>query len=571
MSQITNNPYTFILNNNYNINCNISKNTKCGPDPDPETGMVDLSYYAQNWIPNYETVTEIPTCNLKYLLQEQGTGLKASNIAGFLSGMKKLSVFPNKLRIDTSNCTDWEDAFFDLNSYGYDKLGIRDTIFPIPENLYKLLSETSEINNFYDKMVLFNIESSYGMFSNNLKLTKLSLSLEFINKYLFLYSNKLTNMMETYDQNSNMVIIPCFSKVAENLRAVCSGCTSLISIPDIPETAKNMNESFFQCKTIERAPDIPENVTNLKSCFSGCVNLKGTICIYADNVTNVTDLVSDDNYHKIIYCHQGTQTETNLKNSIKSYWNAEIKSFKTVNSISDIVSNLNKSDDLEIATEWTVDGGGIDTYHITDWSNGFKDFKSLQKLPDRWYNMTKAENCSSLFEECNSLEDASSMVYGNHITNMDRMHYKNRSLIKIPEVIPSSVVTMNSTYQYTDSLAMVPHLPLDGSLKEMNYTFADNMSISYLSDPYFNMLMEDNDVSGYLIPSSVTSMIGTFSNTPWIRGTLLILSENIETFENCFTETDGLEVFIIKGSKTEESWYRDGMDSIKGIYTSFLN
>ena len=70
-----------------------------GQIPDLETGMVDLSYYARDYIPNYTRITQIPQENLDYL----NSGLVTSNMEALFGACYKLEYIP-KLNIDTSKC-----------------------------------------------------------------------------------------------------------------------------------------------------------------------------------------------------------------------------------------------------------------------------------------------------------------------------------------------------------------------------------------------------------------------------------------------------------------------------------
>lgn len=84
----------------------------------------DLSYYAVNYIDDYDTVTEIPETNAAFL----NKGITAKKINAFLSSgghfddnYKKISSSENlltvpKLTVDTSSCTDMSYMFYELSS-----------------------------------------------------------------------------------------------------------------------------------------------------------------------------------------------------------------------------------------------------------------------------------------------------------------------------------------------------------------------------------------------------------------------------------------------------------------------
>lgn len=72
------NPYNFEPKGNYKSYSEIEKyiyDGVYGPIPD-ENGLVDLSYYARDYIFNYQTVTEIPEENQRYL----DSGIKPSSL-----------------------------------------------------------------------------------------------------------------------------------------------------------------------------------------------------------------------------------------------------------------------------------------------------------------------------------------------------------------------------------------------------------------------------------------------------------------------------------------------------------
>lgn len=89
-----NNPYNFNIDNNYRSYSSIKQE------------IVDLSYYAQNNIINYQTTTEIPEENLTYLQ----SGLKANNMSYMFYNCNNIKTIP-KLNIDTSNVTNMYAMF----------------------------------------------------------------------------------------------------------------------------------------------------------------------------------------------------------------------------------------------------------------------------------------------------------------------------------------------------------------------------------------------------------------------------------------------------------------------------
>ena len=68
---------------------------------------IDLPYYAQNNIPDYQNITEIPQENLDYL----NSGLVAGNMNHMFSNCTNLQSFP-KLNIDTTHVSDMSYMFY---------------------------------------------------------------------------------------------------------------------------------------------------------------------------------------------------------------------------------------------------------------------------------------------------------------------------------------------------------------------------------------------------------------------------------------------------------------------------
>ena len=81
-----------------------------GPIPD-ENGMVNLSRYAQYYIPNYRLISKIPQENLDYL----NSGLVASDVSYLFNYCQRLLTLP-KLDINIYNCSSLVCAFNECSS-----------------------------------------------------------------------------------------------------------------------------------------------------------------------------------------------------------------------------------------------------------------------------------------------------------------------------------------------------------------------------------------------------------------------------------------------------------------------
>ena len=93
------------VTNPYVINPIKKKNYKTKADA--SSTLVDLSYYAQFNIPDYQSITEIPQDNLNYL----NSGLVATDMSLMFASCNNLKTIP-KLNIDTSQCTNMSSMFY---------------------------------------------------------------------------------------------------------------------------------------------------------------------------------------------------------------------------------------------------------------------------------------------------------------------------------------------------------------------------------------------------------------------------------------------------------------------------
>ena len=175
-----NNPYNFNIDNNYRSYSSIKQE------------IVDLSYYAQNNIINYQTTTEIPEENLTYLQ----SGLKANNMSYMFYNCNNIKTIP-KLNIDTSNVTNMYAMFSDC--------------------FYLTSLDLSNINTS-------NVTNMYAMFNNCISLTSLDLSnfntsnvTDMSN--MFNNCNSLTNVIGSLDLNS-----------CTNIRYMFNNCNSNVHI-----------------------------------------------------------------------------------------------------------------------------------------------------------------------------------------------------------------------------------------------------------------------------------------------------------------------------------------------------
>ena len=131
---------------------------------------IDLSNYAKNSIPDYETVIEIPQDNLDYL----NSGLVASSMSSMFASCNKLQSIP-KLNIDTSQCVNMNSMFYncgsltslDLSNWDTSKVTDMISMFNGCRSLTSL--DLSSFNTG-------NVTEMNGMFANCNSLTTIDLS-----------------------------------------------------------------------------------------------------------------------------------------------------------------------------------------------------------------------------------------------------------------------------------------------------------------------------------------------------------------------------------------------------------
>ena len=143
-------------------------------------------------------------------------------------------------------------------------------------------------------------------------------------------------------------------------------------------------------------------------------------------------------------------------------------------------------------------------------------------------NLTQAPNIPNsvtnmyrTFYYCTNLTQAPNIP--NSVTNMSYTFFNCRNLTQAPN-IPNSVTDMSGTFQYCHNLTPAPIIP--NRVINMCKTF------SYC----YNLTQAPN------IPNSVTDMAYTFSDCTNLIGNIIIKSENISNFSNCFHYTNASKI-----------------------------
>ena len=224
-------PYESTLNSNIILNIE-----------DAIISLIDLSYYAQNKIPNYTTITEIPQEKLDYL----NSGLRTNNMSYMFYDCNKLTIIP-KLNIDTSQCTDMKNMFLrcksltslDLTNFDTSKVTNMFSMFD------DCISFTSlNLTNFDTS----NVTDMSFMFNDCNKLTSLDLSNFDTSKvtdmsFMFNDCNKLTSLdLSNFDTSKVTDMSFMFS--------VCNSITTIKGVIDM-KSCTGYGNMFLLCTKLK--------------------------------------------------------------------------------------------------------------------------------------------------------------------------------------------------------------------------------------------------------------------------------------------------------------------------------
>lgn len=352
-----------------------------------------------------------------------------------------------------------------------------------------------------------------------------------------------TNAVQMHDAFYNCQKLeepPTLPSSVTNLYGCFSECSSLKNTTAIPEGATNCREMFFGCEQITEAPVIPSSVNNVREMFNYCDNLQGNIYVYSRNLSNCYEFVGNEEHAKTIYVYSNSTTWDAMTKAKEDWWNATIVAWNEVNDPRMIINTKDEmwTSTTTIPTEKTM-SSGIETSQAQNWSSLFFNGKSIYELPKPFYNMASSTDCSRMFEECNSLGDASSVVFGSNTTDISNAFRNCRSLTEVP-MIPNSVTNMDYTFAGCDSLSAIPELP--ESLISMNYTFKDCMSHGEVN---------------YSIPNNVKYLHGTFDNDEWMFGDVYIHSNIVEDATDFLKgHSDPTNIWVHANTQTYNTFYK---------------
>ena len=191
---------------------------------------VNLSFYAQHNIPDYQNITEMPQNNLAYL----NSGLVASDMSYMFNGCSYLKTIP-KLNIDTSKCTNMSYMFqschaltsLDLSNFNTSNVANMEYMF----RCYALTS--LNLSNWNTS----NVTSMCGMFYDCESLISLDLS--------NFNTSKVNNMARMFYD--------------------CQLLTSLDLSTFDTSKVTYMSDMFYDCQALEHI----EGIIDMKSCSNG--------------------------------------------------------------------------------------------------------------------------------------------------------------------------------------------------------------------------------------------------------------------------------------------------------------
>lgn len=184
--------------------------------------------------------------------------------------------------------------------------------------------------------------------------------------------------------------------------------------------------------------------------------------------------------------------------------------------------------------------------NISNYSNGvFVNNPNITSITFRDNINFINNDMSYTFYNCSNLKTVSNMP--NSVTNMLQTFYECHNLTQV-DVIPNNVTNMYRTFYNCYNLVQSPNIPIN--VTNMSYTFyfcqkitstpVIPNSVTNLCGSFYYCTGLQNVVGN--IPHSVTDMGSTFRYCSNLIGNIIIESENITTFLNCFHNTNSSKV-----------------------------
>ena len=361
---------------------------------DNRTVVTNMAFYAENYIPNYSTITSIPD---EYSPNSINTSLANNWIYAFggdfiFNSGRNLINLPDPF-YDTSNATNMYRMFshcgnrITIPNFNTSKVTNMSGMF-YGSGLISISNfDTSNVTDMSEMFIYCgsittvpnfdtgNVTNMYCMFDCCYNLTTVpnfntsnvtNMSDMFCNcKNLTTVPNfntsNVINMHNMFFWCYNLITIPNFntSKVTD-MKRMFNDCTKLITVPNFDTSnVTDMTFMFEGCYNLTTIPIFNiTRETNMHYMFDSCRNIKGNLYIESNNISidNCRYIfINSPNYTKNIYCHANTTTYNSIYsamgNTYNSYWNTYLKTFEN-----DPIGSISQIDSIQIDS---IPDGGI--------------------------------------------------------------------------------------------------------------------------------------------------------------------------------------------------------------------
>ena len=320
--------------------------------------IMNMRYYARNNIPNYSSITEIPSGHLPTDINTSA----AQNWSGAFSYCNALTTLPGPF-YDTSNATNMGSMFifcYNLSTVpDFDTGNVTDM-----SDMFSGCANITTVPNFDTG----NVTDMSKIFSSCRNLTMVP---EFD-------TGNVTNMSDMFYQCRNLATVPNFdTSNVTNMSDMFYSCNNLTTIPNFDTSnvtdmsymfygtnitsvpnfdtsnVTNMTRMFTFCYNLTTISIFNINkATNMSGMFSWCNNIQGNLYIESNNVSNAMNLFANTpNYTKNIYCHVNTTTYNTIysamgNNTYNSNWNTYLKTMENDYSEIDFPATLNRRENF---------------------------------------------------------------------------------------------------------------------------------------------------------------------------------------------------------------------------------
>ena len=317
-------------------------------DEEPIPLIMNMKYYARNNIPNYSSITEIPSGHLPTDINTSA----AQNWSGAFSYCNALITLPAPF-YNTSNATNMGSMFifcYNLSTVpDFDTGNVTDmsdmfsgcaNITTVPNFDTGNVTDMSKIFSSCRNIDTGNVTDMSDMFYQCRNLTTVP----------NFDTSKVTNMSDMFYSCNNLTTIPNFDTSNVTDMSYMFYGTNITSVPNFDTSnVTNMTRMFTFCYNLTTIPIFNiNNVTRMTDMFSWCNNIQGNLYIESNNVTNTYNLfASTPNYTKNIYCHANSTTYNTIyanmgNNTYNSNWNAYLKTFE------DPIGSISQIDSIQI-------------------------------------------------------------------------------------------------------------------------------------------------------------------------------------------------------------------------------